>query len=621
MTEKKQNEQYLSERIHKNFVQLVMYYSDNSIIKIEQLTQLIQEINLLNVSNLSFIKNNELDEVIEILELEFINKNTLEAVSLLCVLEYLKNPSNEFKKNIFINLSLKVPKSSFLEAFSILASISPSVKDLFENFILYVFNKKFLTLNDNIQIDCIYKIWGTSLELFNDNEAFKFAYKELKKLFEYALKYEKTELAFWLYYVPLHYFNSGTGANIDELNEKFKGEIERPLEQYIQKKIVPKYNILANKKELNRNSKIKVAFVMQRIIKHSTVNVFYSLVKSLMNCNNDKYEFILYDLAFPEFNGSNVDFVEKFKELGIEYRNLHQEIFQNSLPTYSLLEKSIKTREILISDNIDILIGLHTRVEYIFLYATRTAPIQIYWYHSSNAQYNIKGIDKRITHGGIPNNADYKFNEFILSRDYSEYKSNKFKETVLEIRKKLPTNSVILGSIGRLVKVDSKEYLDMVFKILENNDNCIYLACGEGDKNNIQKAVKDRKLEHRFIFTGMIDPSIYNKVIDIYLNTFPSSSGESLNEYIAAGGVPVILLPKEHPAIEEIFQNEWDKKYERIHSFSKEDYFLLANELIKNKKIREKLSQENINRFLDESLSMKNSSNSFINILNKLITE
>ncbi len=51
-------------------------------------------------------------------------------------------------------------------------------------------------------------------------------------------------------------------------------------------------------------------------------------------------------------------------------------------------------------------------------------------------------------------------------------------------------------------------------------------------------------LADRVFFEGFVDPHVFGYAIDLYLDTFPLESGESLNEYITKGGVAISLLPR-----------------------------------------------------------------------------
>lgn len=525
----------LSNLIQQDFINAATTYSQNNQLDRQQVLTLIQDISLLKKYNVTYIHNNEFNEVIDVFKEQLKNSIYPYDIAFVIAIEYLQNSENiDFLQKFFVEIFLRTPKELFLDVFSIFNILCGSVKELYTYFIEYVFNNKFLLLDENMQIDCLYKAWNLSLQVYQDNDASQFAYHKLKQLFQNALNYQKTEVAFWLYYTPLHYFNSGTHTNKHEANQRFQDEIEKPLEIYIKNHIIPKYKITPNKKKVKDSSKKKVAFVMQRIIRHSTVKVLYYLMESIMREKQDKYEFILYDLSFPESGGSDLEFIKEFETLGLRYVNLHEKIFNNTSETYSLLEKCIKSREILIEDDIDTFIGLHTRVEYMFLYLTRTTPEQIYWYHGSNIEYNVEGIDKRITHCGVKECA-FPIKTFTVSAEYVKEEDFEFEKEAKDIRDRFPKDYVILGSIGRLIKIDNKEYLDTVLKIMEENPKTIYLACGDGDKTNILSFVKENGLEDRFYLPGFVNSKVYGRVIDIYLNTFPDPGGESINEFKALG--------------------------------------------------------------------------------------
>lgn len=624
--EKKQIQHELSTLIQQDIVKIATDFSQTNQLKHSLVLTLIQDISLLKKYEVTYIHNFELDDVIQIFLNQF--KNTVFAYerAFMIALHYLKNSSKEeFLQKFFIEIFLKVPKEFFIDAYALFNVLCGSVKELYEYFIKYIFNIRFLQLDENIQIECIYKAWNFSLQIFHDNEASKYAYGELLKLFQQALHYEKTEVAFWLYYTPLHYYKSGVRFDIDVSNEEFKNEVEKPLEKYILETIVPKYEIIPNKKEVNKDGKIKVAFVMQRIIRHSTMNVLYSLVKALMKEKNSQYEFVLYDLAFAEANGSDKTFVEEFKQLGIKYINLHEKIFGNMDFTYSLLEKCIQTRQILIDDEIDILIGLHTRVEYIFLYATRTAPKQIYWYHSSNAQYDIQGIDFRIKHGDFKKDvAIHDKKIFLQFGDIVDksYLNPEISKTLIEKEKsKFPKNSIIMGTIGRLSKIDSKEYIEIIDNILEKNPNTIYIAAGNGDKESIKSKIKEQTIS-RWFFVGQIQAHLYGNIIDIWPNTFPVPQGLSTLEFMAKGK-PVLTMKNDLHDFE--VQNAANlKRTDKFKEFKMnvdniDDYTNSLELLIKSEEAREVIGKLNLDYIEKSYYDTTSSTQRFYEILEETI--
>lgn len=622
MTENKEELQLqVSQLIHQDIVQVATTFGEIDKLSIDMIIILVQDINLLNVYGVKYIHNDELNEIIEILSEKSQNSNKTSANALLVCFDYLLGRCDDFKQAIIINLLLKVSRDIFIDSFNVFNVLASSVKELFEYFIKYIFNEKFLTLGINIQIDLLYKSWVFSQQLFHDNEASQYVYKELKKLFYLAIEQDKEEIVLWLYYTPLHYYNSGTSSDISKVNKSFKKEIEEPLEEYIQNKIIPKYNIKPNLKKIDKSKKTKVAFVMQRVVVHSTLKVLFSLISSLMKDKNEEYEFILYDLNFPENGGSNPLYVEEFKKLGIEYIDLHSKIFVNNSPVYSLVEKCIKTREILIEDNIDILVGLHTRVEYIFLYKTRTAPKQIYWYHSSNSHYDIEGIDLRIKHGDftkdIVKHEDFEFHQFgdIIDK---EYLNSSIDKTIIENERKLyPENCLILGTIGRLSKVDCIEYIKLIDKVLSNNSNTIYIAAGPGNIESIKAHIQEENID-RWFFPGQINPHLYGNLIDIWPNTFPHPQGLSTLE-IMAKSKPVLTMMNEY----QDYENQ--EKYEKNRTDEFKDYPMVTETydeyklslelLINNSKARSFLGMKNLEYVENNYYNTSKTVNRFLQIL------
>lgn len=647
----------LSNIIYQDIVKIATSFTEISALNSNLVKELILHINLLDEYKVSYIQNEELEDIFEILINDLKTSFYPVDIAFVTSLNYLLKKEKNLEEAIFIHIFFKSKKENFKDSFYFFEIFANNIQKLFEKIITYIFNLNFLELNENLQLEAIYKMWYSSFSLFHDNEASKYAYKMLLKLFHQALHYKKTEVAFWLYYTPLHYFKTGTSIDINKSNEEFKHEVEKPLERYILQELIPKYNLIPNEKPINKNGKIKVAFVMQRIIKHSTINVFYSLVKALMNNKKDKYEFIIYDLSFAEANGSDINVINKFIELGIKYIDLHYEIFKDYNHTYSMVEKCIKTRQRLIEDEIDILIGLHTRVEYIFLYATRTTPKQIYWYHNSNAQYDIKGIDLRMAHGSLPQN-EFKFDKINIPFDISYYNPPIDKVQIEEEKNKFPKNKILAGSIGRLIKINDIDYLKTIAKILEQNPQMIYLACGAGDRKEIEQKIEQLKIpKDRFHFTGYINPSIYGHILDVFLVPF-LGSGEALEEYRYKGKPYVILHKEELLSKEEIqilinsiYSNKQVtikekssnlfnpslytkeildslKEYQYVDKINKnaqmfyaisfaetpEDYIKITNELLRNENLRNKVSEDLIYVYIN-----KNSTKDFIDYLEEII--
>ena len=404
----------------------------------------------------------------------------------------------------------------------------------FENYITrlskFALSDSIFTDNFLIQQKKIYTIFYLSIILYERGASYKILHLLLYKLFKKAIKRDQEELVFYLY-TPLLFSWNGVSQTQEDLHI-FNTKVERKLEKFIKKSIIPKYKIIPSKIQLKKK-KIKVAFLHDRIINHSIFRAFYSLMKLLKENPNNKYEFIIYNLDFPEFGGSFPKSVKKLGKLDFKYINLHEHFGYEKSPLYSIVQKSLKIRKKIIDDDIDVLISTCARPEDNFLFTSRTAPKQFFWSHG-NFEYDINGINKKITHCNVQNHK-YDFKNFQVLFDLKKYTPKIDKKEIKKIRSTYPKDVFILGSIGRLVKIDNDKYLKTVATIMKQNPHTIYLACGSGDKTPIMKKVKKFDIQDRFYFTGHIDPHSYGYIIDLYLNTFPFASGEATTEFAIKG--------------------------------------------------------------------------------------
>ena len=370
----------------------------------------------------------------------------------------------------------------------------------------------------------IYKVFFITSILFERSiDAFKQLNSFLYKYFLEAITKDEDEIVFYLY-TPLQFTWNGVSSTQEEF-KIFNEKVEKKLEEYVSSVLINKYSLKPYVREINKNQVIKVVFLQERLINYSINRVFYSLMKGLSREQNKKFEFIVMDLNFKELGGSQEFEQEEIKKLGIKLIDCHKRFSKDIGFVYNTVDKALKIREWIIENNVDVLIGMHSRPEYNFLFTTRTSPHQIYWSHG-NFKYMIDTIDKRITH------SSYEcYDSFSLPLNIEKYDPKISIEEVLEVRRTFPKDSLILGSIGRLVKIDNFEFLETVKKIILKNPKTVYLACGSGDKNSIiEKLLKLDILEY-FYFPGHINSHIYGHVIDIWLESFPYGNGESRAEY------------------------------------------------------------------------------------------
>lgn len=589
--------------------------------------------------------------------LSILNPNTsIIDLHLFTIINFLQNskPNKVLKEDYFDLLIACNDIQGYIKEFNLIKTLYPEDDfSLYCKYLADAFSKQsILNLNSKAQKAQIYKLYYLTSINYGRNESFKIIFAPLHTLFLEALKHKLDELIMFLY-TPLAMSWNGVAHTPKEL-EYFNENIEKPLENFIKNVMIHQYKIKPVTRKINSNKVIKVAFLQERLLNYSIYKVFYSLIQALIKNPSTRYEFTVYDLNFQEFGGSTPEIVEKLKKLGVRYIDLHKEIIGENFAFYPIVKKALKVRKRLISDNTDILIGMHSRPEYNFLYTTRTAPIQIYWSHGNN-EYMLDGIDTYISHFGVDSeHSNYK--NFRTPIDFEKYNPPVNQSLVQSIKEYYGKEKFILGSIGRLSKIDNFEYLDTIAQILKQNPHAVYLACGLGTKELITKKLQDLNIADRVFFAGHINPNVYGHVIDLLLSPFPQSGGEALQEYMYKGKAFVlnseyyeanIQTCNDYKLLEKLDKRTLDANIEKIYTQENisnlrkhgylfeqnksasmyfclpsvknaQEYIAVANLLIQNDSVREKVGEETL---LTAKLRNQSSCDTFLNILDQEIVK
>ncbi len=442
-----------------------------------------------------------------------------------------------------------------------------------------VFDKEFFKLNVLAQKAIVmlffYAYFNENTRSKEDALFFEFLYK----LFIKAKDSNNLELMAYLY-IPMVFSCQD--------NKVFNGKVNKTLERVILKNFKSDF-----KPKPKPSGKTKIGFMIERAIWHSVNQVNYSflvyLKEDLEEENRDDIEVMILDLNYFELAGGLESVKNKFRSIGFKYVDLHTALNIPKTPLYNIVEKSVKVRDYIRDLELDVLIiSPITHFTQIFLLNTRVAKKQVYWSHG-NCFLDVKGIDKRISHFEQPcSEFSWKIfhmsvvKELLLGTEKDKEEGKRIKEELLNEYGK---DTVTLGTIGRLTKVDSDEYLQVVSEIMKKNPNTIYLACGSGDIKPIKEKLRKYGIdENRFIFTGYINPHAYGWVIDIMLDTFPEPQGQSMAEFTAKGGECVILekslkekgknpiLEYINSATQKITWIRVRRKYKKVE-FTKEDFW------------------------------------------------
>lgn len=368
----------------------------------------------------------------------------------------------------------------------------------------------------------------SQLQFFHNNSLWYTLYESLLKLLYTHIEKDHIDEVMYLNFFILHMM-----ANLFQKQEEFNDfniKVNKPVSEYLQK-WSKKNTLIKCKKGISQNNKIKIAFVETRLIQNSPYAVLVSTLKPLLRTKTftDKYELTIYTANYFEKSEDDLKCMEELENLGINVINPNTYIKKKAGLYHSHFEKALNLRNEIIKNDTDILITYNDYDIFNFLFTTRTTPKQIYWSHG-NFQYEINGIDLKISH---ILNSPTDYNIFSSVYDLKKY-NPPVNQNEVEIIKRKYNGKIILGYIGRLIKIDNQEYLDLVCKLLDKYPDTIFLACGGGNKNTILEKIEKYNVSDRFIFTGHIDPNVYGHVINIYLTSF-MNGGEALAEYANKG--------------------------------------------------------------------------------------
>ncbi|MDA3967412.1 hypothetical protein [Helicobacter sp. WB40] len=368
-------------------------------------------------------------------------------------------------------------------------------------------------------------------------------YPMMKSILSKALKDSNLALSLYLEFIIYHIY--GNLATCGDDWKKYNDEITKLTEFYYKQYAK---NLIPCKKQKAKNGKIKVALIKDRIVSNSPNNVEYSFIKALLAHKDiaDNYEFNIISLSYIEKSQDSLECMQEYCKLGVDVYLPSASVVNDDICYHSHLQKVLKIRESILDIGIDIAIFDNNLPISSFLLISRCAPLQLFWSHG-NGYYDIEGIDKRMSHF-LPE-SPYKINWIRVPMDMEKFYNPKVNEELIvaeRLKYPIKKNTIVLGVIGRLVKVDSDEYLETIAKILKENQNTIFIAAGNGNEPDIRKKVEALGVSDRFFMPGFVNPHVYGHIIDIFCDTFPLGQGESLDEFLAKKGVSVSYEKREY---------------------------------------------------------------------------
>ena len=158
-----------------------------------------------------------------------------------------------------------------------------------------------------------------------------------------------------------------------------------------------------------------------------------------------------------------------------------------------------------------------------------------YWLGKRCLDYSIEfrqyGIQLSVEHRGIPKQ------KLLFQPYYPIQSSVEFKGFPIDTK-----NKVVAFSGSSIYKIYGKNFLffKLIKKVLDQNDNLIFLFAGSGNLTPLKKFILQNKLQDKIILLGQrSDISEIFKSIDIYVNTYPVG-GALMTQYAAMNNKPII---------------------------------------------------------------------------------
>lgn len=174
-----------------------------------------------------------------------------------------------------------------------------------------------------------------------------------------------------------------------------------------------------------------------------------------------------------------------------------------------------------------------------FALSMRLAPVQIFW---AMRFHPISGpeIDGYITWGApgeqVQHHGDQEWQvvPMPLALDDSPVPHVE----VERLRTRFP-QPVLLGTLARAEKINSRPYLLAVARILAANPEAGFLWTGRSEHSGITDFFQAAGVGQRCHFIGWVDTRQYAAALDVFLETFPVGSGVTSLQAFAAG-VPLL---------------------------------------------------------------------------------
>ena len=284
------------------------------------------------------------------------------------------------------------------------------------------------------------------------------------------------------------------------------------------------------------NRKKEIGIVVDALVDNEVGRTILSLATSL-----EEYAFCIYSLNEIEKNSES--FVTQCIASGCSVYAT-----SNTFSRGELFEKALLLREKILSDAPESLIAISTDTISNFLFATRSVKQQLFWSFDGSVS-EISNTEMQISHKrNYEDNPKLKIFT-IYEKDIFLVGSAEIQEQAQNIKKsflaQMGEESVILGTIGGVQRIDSDAYMQDIALIMQKNPHAIYFICGSGDTSGIKQKIEKFGIDaNRFTFMDSFDKHLFGWIIDIYIDcalaTYEHTIDEMINKH-----KPIVLYKQE----------------------------------------------------------------------------
>lgn len=274
-------------------------------------------------------------------------------------------------------------------------------------------------------------------------------------------------------------------------------------------------------------SRRRIGFVFHNGVMLGHTEVLFRLIESSDRDREEPRIYVMTECS-PEF-------LARARALGVAVEIFPDPRAENP----GLLPRLQWMRDKMASDGVPCAVWVSVPMTALFTAGMRLAPVQVFWalrYHPVRSPdfdgyltYGSWAESERVFHG-----QRWTVCPVPLALDPRPVSA----QAVAELRARFP-HPVLLGSLAREEKLDSRPYLESIAEILRLNPDAGFLWTGHARHPGIAAFFAERGLASRAHFVGWVDTALYAAALDLFLETFPLGCGITGYQALAAG-VPLL---------------------------------------------------------------------------------